>query len=245
MNTHTDAARILVVDDDPMVAELLSKGLEAAGFTVATADTGNSGLDKLPSFRPDALILDVVLPGMSGFGMLRRMRAYGAEVPVLFLSARDDVTERLTGLSLGADDFIGKPFSLEEVIERVRAILRRTGVAPKPRSPRTRVGDIELDDDSREVWKAGEPVVLSRTEFALLRYFMLNVGRVLSKPTILDHVWQYDAGGDVGVVESYVSYLRAKVDTTEPRMIQTLRGVGYVMREPTAMPTTDAVELLR
>ncbi|WP_433678188.1 response regulator transcription factor [Nocardia sp. CA-119907] len=245
MSNHTAEARILVVDDQPMVVELLSRGLQAQGFTVAAADSGASGLDKIPGFRPDAVILDVTLPGMSGFSTLRRMRAYGVSVPVLFLTARDDVDARLTGLSLGADDYIGKPFSLEEVIARLRAILRRTGNVTERESPRIRVGDIELDDDSREVWKAGEPVLLSRTEFALLRYFMLNVGKVLSKPKILDHVWQYDFGGDVGVVESYVSYLRAKVDTTEPKMIQTLRGVGYVMRESAAEPAVHVRRTMR
>ena len=216
-----------------MIAELLSVSLRFQGFEVATASSGSQGLDKARTFRPDALIVDVMMPGMDGFGLLRRLRADGIDAPVLFLTARDDVADKITGLTLGADDYVTKPFSLEEVVARLRVILRRAGHAQEQQKPgRITFADIELDDDTHEVWKAGEPVALSPTEFTLLRYFMVNAGKVLSKPRILDHVWRYDFGGEVGVVESYVSYLRRKVDTGEKRLIHTLRGVGYVMREP-------------
>ncbi|MEU4706390.1 response regulator transcription factor [Nocardia salmonicida] len=226
-------ARVLVVDDEPMIVELLAVSLRYQGFEVATAADGAEALDRARTFRPQALIVDVMMPGMDGFGLLRRLRADGIDAPVLFLTARDDVDDKITGLTLGADDYVTKPFSLEEVVARLRVILRRAGHAePERASTRLRFADIELDDDTHEVWKDGEPVALSPTEFTLLRYFMVNAGSVLSKPRILDHVWRYDFGGEVGVVETYVSYLRKKVDTGEQRLIHTLRGVGYVMREP-------------
>lgn len=224
--------KILIVDDEPNIVELLSVSLRFQGFAVEVARTGAEGLDRAKSFRPDALILDVMMPGMDGFGLLRRLRADGIDAPVLFLTARDAVEDKVSGLTLGADDYVTKPFSLEEVVARLRVILRRVTRNPAPEPSRIAFADIELDDDTHEVWKAGRPVSLSPTEFTLLRYFMVNAGVVLSKPRILDHVWRYDFGGEVGVVESYVSYLRRKVDTTEPRLIHTLRGVGYVMREP-------------
>jgi len=223
------------VDDEPMIIELLAVSLRFQGFEVATALSGTEALDRVRGLRPDALIVDVMMPGMDGFGMLRRLRADGVTAPVLFLTARDDVDDKLTGLTLGADDYVTKPFSLEEVIARLRVILRRSGrQSAEAGVNRMTVGDLVLDDDSHEVWKAGVPVSLSPTEFTLLRYFMVNAGKVLSKPKILDHVWRYDFGGDAGVVESYVSYLRRKVDTTEPKLLHTLRGVGYVLREPQA-----------
>ncbi|TCK01292.1 response regulator transcription factor [Nocardia alba] len=227
-------ARVLVVDDEPMIVELLTVSLRYQGFEVASAADGAEALDRARTFRPQALIVDVMMPGMDGFGLLRRLRADGIDAPVLFLTARDEVEDKITGLTLGADDYVTKPFSLEEVVARLRVILRRAGHAePEKAGTRLRFADIELDDDTHEVWKAGEPVPLSPTEFTLLRYFMVNAGSVLSKPRILDHVWRYDFGGEVGVVETYVSYLRKKVDTGEQRLIHTLRGVGYVMREPT------------
>ncbi|WP_181697121.1 response regulator transcription factor [Nocardia sp. GTS18] len=232
MTVEPPEARILVVDDEPMIVELLSTSLRFQGFEVATAADGAAALDTVRRFRPDALVVDVMMPGMDGFTLLRRLRADGVGAPVLFLTARDQTEAKLTGLGLGADDYVTKPFSLEEVIARIRVILRRAGAAAPQRNPRLRVADIELDDESHEVWKAGEPVSLSPTEFTLLRYFMVNAGKVLSKPMILDHVWHYDFGGDANIVESYVSYLRRKIDTTEPKLIHTLRSVGYVLREP-------------
>ncbi|HEY9314587.1 response regulator transcription factor [Williamsia sp.] len=226
-------ARVLVVDDEPNILELLSVSLKFQGFDVETAADGPRALDRARSFRPDALILDVMMPGMDGFGLLRRLRADGVEAPALFLTARDSVEDKVTGLTIGGDDYVTKPFSLEEVVARLRVLLRRGGFGEKPEvSPRITFADIELDDDTHEVWKNGELVSLSPTEFTLLRYFMINAGTVLSKPRILDHVWNYDFGGEVNVVESYVSYLRRKVDTGDVRLIHTLRGVGYVMREP-------------
>ena len=229
----TPEARILVVDDEPNIVELLAVSLRFQGFEVHTASSGPAALDRARELRPDAVILDVMMPGMDGFGVLRRMRADGIDAPALFLTARDRLEDKIAGLTLGGDDYVTKPFSLEEVVARLRVILRRSGRGvDEPRSPRLRFADIELDEETHEVWKAGEPVSLSPTEFTLLRYFVINAGTVLSKPKILDHVWRYDFGGDVNVVESYVSYLRRKIDTGETRLLHTLRGVGYVLREP-------------
>ncbi|PYE15072.1 winged helix family two component transcriptional regulator [Williamsia limnetica] len=226
-------ARVLVVDDEPNIRELLSVSLKFQGFEIQTAADGPAAIDRARTFRPDALILDVMMPGMDGFGLLRRLRADGVEAPALFLTARDSLEDKVTGLTIGGDDYVTKPFSLEEVVARLRVLLRRGGFGDRPeQNPRITFADIELDDDTHEVWKDGELVSLSPTEFTLLRYFMINAGTVLSKPRILDHVWNYDFGGEVNVVESYVSYLRRKVDTGDKRLIHTLRGVGYVMREP-------------
>ncbi len=174
-----------------------------------------------------------MMPGMDGFGLLRRLRADGVEAPALFLSARDSVADKVNGLTIGGDDYVTKPFSLEDVVARLQVLLRRSGFGEETKtSSKITFADIELDDETHEVFKAGRPVQLSPTEFTLLRYFMVNAGTVLSKPRILDHVWNYDFGGDVNVVESYVSYLRRKLDYGEKPLIHTLRGVGYVMREP-------------
>ena len=179
------------------------------------------------------MVLDVMIPGIDGFEVVRRMRSEGVRCPVLFLTARDSTEDKITGLTIGGDDYVTKPFSLDEVVARIRVILRRDAGGPRGAGhARLSFADIELDDETHEVWKAGNPVSLSPTEFNLLRYFMENPGRVLSKAQILDHVWHYDFGGDANVVESYVSYLRRKIDTTEPRLLQTLRGVGYVLRKP-------------
>jgi two-component system OmpR family response regulator len=224
-------ARLLVVDDEPNILELLSASLRFAGFDVASAANGVEALRLARSFRPDLLVLDVMMPEMDGFDLVRRLRGEGSRTPVVFLTARDATEDKVTGLTLGGDDYVTKPFSLEEVVARIRAVLRRTSEGPtSEQSWRVSFADIELDDETHEVWKAGEPVSLSPTEFKLLRYFLQNAGRVLSKAQILDHVWNYDFGGDANVVESYVSYLRRKVDTTEPRLLHTLRGVGYVLR---------------
>ena len=226
-------ARLLVVDDEPNIVELLSASLRYAGFEVETATSGTQAVEVARRFAPDLLILDVMMPGMDGFDVVKRLRSGGNRYPILFLTARDATEDKVTGLTLGGDDYVTKPFSLEEVIARIRAILRRSGALAAQAAPsRVAFADIELDDDTHEVWKGGEPVSLSPTEFKLLRYFMQNQGRVLSKAQILDHVWNYDFGGEANVVESYVSYLRRKIDTTEPRLLQTLRGVGYVLRAP-------------
>src|ERR1700693_2206621 len=226
-------AKILVVDDETNIVELLSVSLKFQGFEVHTASSGPAALDRAREVRPDAVILDVMMPGMDGFGVLRRLRADGIDAPALVLTARDTLQDKITGLTLGGDDYVTKPFSLEEVVARLRVILRRTGRGmDQPRTARLTFADIELDEETHEVWKAGEPVSRSPTEFTLLRYFMINAGTVLSKPKILDHVWRYDFGGDVNVVESYVSYLRRKVDTGEKRLLHTLRGVGDVLRGP-------------
>ena len=226
-------ARLLVVDDEPNILELLAASLRFAGFEVATAKSGREAVDRAAEFRPDLLVLDVMMPGMDGFAVVRHLRGQGSQTPVLFLTARDSAEDKVTGLTLGGDDYVTKPFSLEEVVARIRAVLRRTQGASAAAPPaRVVFADIELDEDSHEVWKAGEEVALSPTEFKLLRYLMQNPGRVLSKAQILDHVWAYDFGGDANVVESYVSYLRRKVDTTEPRLLHTIRGVGYVLRVP-------------
>jgi len=226
-------ARVLVVDDEPNIVELLSVSLKFQGFEVYPAANGAAALDMAREIRPDALILDVMMPGMDGFGLLRRLRADGIDAPALFLTARDTLQDKIAGLTLGGDDYVTKPFSLEEVVARLRVILRRIGHGrEEPRVSRLMFADIELDENTHEVWKAGEPVSLSPTKFTLLRYFIINAGTVLSKPKILDHVWRYDFGGDVNVVESYVSYLRRKIDTGEKRLLHTLRGVGYVLREP-------------
>jgi two-component system, OmpR family, response regulator len=227
-------ARLLVVDDEPNILELLAASLRFAGFDVQTASNGQQALTVAHEFRPDLCVLDVMMPEMDGFTVVKRMRESGLRSPVVFLTARDTTQDKVTGLTLGGDDYVTKPFSLEEVIARIRAVLRRTHAAASAPASRSRLtfADIELDEDSHEVFKAGTSVSLSPTEFKLLRYLMQNAGRVLSKAQILDHVWNYDFGGEANVVESYVSYLRRKVDTTEPRLLHTLRGVGYVLRLP-------------
>jgi two-component system OmpR family response regulator len=226
-------ARLLVVDDEPNIRELLSASLRYAGFEVATASDGQQALALAASFRPDLLVLDVMMPGLDGFGVVRRLRESGRHTPVLFLTARDAPEDKISGLTLGGDDYVTKPFSLDEVVARIRAVLRRTAGAQRTaEAPRLTFADIELDEETHEVIKAGEVISLSPTEFKLLRYLMANAGRVLSKAQILDHVWNYDFNGEANVVESYVSYLRRKIDTTEPRLLQTIRGVGYTLRLP-------------
>ncbi|MBP2705568.1 response regulator transcription factor [Microbispora sp. RL4-1S] len=223
-------ARLLVVDDEPNIRELLSVSLRYAGFEVVTAADGREAVSLAERTRPDLIVLDVMLPDMDGFAVTDRLRAAGRRTPVLFLTARDAADDKISGLRRG-DDYVTKPFSLEEVLARIRAVLRRTrGGNPAP--TRLRVADLEMDEESREVWRGGKAVRLSPTEFKLLHYFMINQGRVLSKAQILDHVWNYDFGGDRNVVESYVSYLRRKVDSSESKLIHTLRGVGYVLRAP-------------
>jgi two-component system OmpR family response regulator len=225
-------ATLLVVEDEPNILELLAGSLRFTGFDVVTATNGADAVQSARRHRPDLIVLDVMLPDIDGFDVARRLRSGGDHTPVLFLTARDAVQDRIKGLTIGGDDYVTKPFSLEEVIARIRAVLRRFrgGVTEPP--PRMVFADVELDEDSHEVWRGGRPIQLSPTEFKLLRYFMANAGRVVSKAQILDHVWNYDFRGDAGIVESYVSALRRKVDNAEPRLIHTLRGVGYVLREP-------------
>jgi two-component system OmpR family response regulator len=234
MTDVTPEARLLVVDDEPNIVDLLATSLRFAGFEVATATTGSDALKVAARFQPDLMVLDVMMPGVDGFTVVRRLRQDGISAPVLFLTARDATEDKVTGLTLGGDDYVTKPFSLEEVVARIRAVLRRAGTtsAAAPTTSRLEFADIAMDEDTHEVWKTGQLVALSPTEFKLLRYFMQNAGRVLSKAQILDHVWHYDFNGEANVVESYVSYLRRKLDTTEPRLLHTLRGVGYVLREP-------------
>ena len=223
-------ARLLVVEDDPSILELLSASLRFAGFTVATAQNGSVAVTVARETKPDLVVLDVMLPDLDGFEVIRLMREDGTRTPVVFLTARDGTEDKIRGLTLGGDDYVTKPFSLEELTARIRAVLRRT--AGEQSSPRLTFADLELDEETHEVYRAGERVQLSPTEFKLLRYLLLNPNRVLSKAQILDHVWNYDFRGDDNIVESYISYLRRKVDTVEPRLIHTLRGVGYVLRKP-------------
>jgi two-component system, OmpR family, response regulator len=232
----TAEARLLVVEDDANIVELLGASLRFAGFEVATATDGQQALRLARTYRPDLMVLDVMMPGIDGFEVVRRLSAEGNRCPVLFLTARDSTDDKITGLTVGGDDYVTKPFSLDEVVARIRAVLRRSAGAAvaEPGRAKLTLADIELDDDTHEVFKAGEAVALSPTEYNLLRYLMQNSGRVMSKAQILDHVWQYDFGGDANVVESYVSYLRRKIDTTQPRLLHTVRGFGYVLRVPRA-----------
>lgn len=235
----TPEARLLVVDDEPNIRDLLAASLRFAGFEVHTAADGGSALKVAREVQPDLVVLDVMLPDIDGFAVTRRLRERGQIAPVLFLTARDDTADKVQGLTVGGDDYVTKPFSLEEVVARIRAILRRTRPGAEDDSV-LRYADLELDDDSHEVRRAGRTIDLSPTEFKLLRYLLLNHGRVLSKAQILDHVWQYDWVGDGNIVESYISYLRRKVDALNgpdgrplPPLIHTRRGVGYVLREQT------------
>ncbi|MEU6430199.1 response regulator transcription factor [Microbispora sp. NPDC046973] len=236
MVAESPEARLLIVEDEPNILELLAASLRYAGFEVHTASNGGEAVAAAQRHRPDLIVLDVMLPDMDGFDIVRRLRGGGTHTPVVFLTARDATEDKIRGLTLGGDDYVTKPFSLEEVVARIRAVLRRTAGDPMVTAPRLTFADIELDEESHEVWRGGRAVPLSPTEFKLLRYFMCNAGRVLSKAQILDHVWDYDFRGDAGIVESYVSVLRRKLDNAHsrrhPRLIHTLRGVGYVMRTP-------------
>ena len=230
-------AHLLVVDDEPNIRDLLASSLRFAGFEVSTAADGNGALRGAEA-EPDLIVLDVMLPDMDGFTVARRLRERDVTTPILFLTARDDMADKIQGLTVGGDDYVTKPFGLEEVVARIRAILRRTHGAEEDDGV-VRVADLVLDEDAHEVHRAGVDVELSPTEFKLLRYLMLNAGRVVSKAQILDHVWEYDWNGDAAIVESYISYLRRKIDQVEGQngqivtpLIQTRRGVGYMLREP-------------
>ena len=229
----TKLAKVLVVDDEPNIVELLTVSLKFQNFEVFSANSGNEALRIAREVNPDAYILDVMMPGMDGFELLGKLRQEGLDGPVLYLTAKDGVDQRIHGLTIGADDYVTKPFSLEEVITRLRVIMRRGGAAEEFTNDATMsYADLTLNDDTHEVTKAGELIELSPTEFNLLRYLMQNKEVVLSKSKILDNVWHYDFGGDGNVVESYISYLRRKIDTGETQLIHTVRGVGYVLRTP-------------
>ena len=223
-------ARLLVVDDEPNIRELLATSLRFAGFEVHTAADGAAALRVARQLELDLVVLDVMLPDMDGFAVTRRLREKGQHVPVVFLTARDDTQDKVTGLTVGGDDYVTKPFSLEEVVARLRALLRRAGAVSEREEAVLRVGDLVMDEDSHEVSRSGTDIHLTATEFELLRYFMRNPKRVLSKAQILDRVWQYDFGGQANIVELYVSYLRRKIDAGRSPMIHTLRGVGYVLK---------------
>jgi two-component system, OmpR family, response regulator len=222
--------RVLVVDDESALSELLAMALRYEGWEVRTAADGAAAVRTARGFHPDAVVLDVMLPDVDGLEVLRRLRAETPDVPVLFLTARDAVEDRVAGLTAGGDDYVTKPFSLEELVARLRGLLRRSGTTAARRDPALVVGDLVLDEDSHEVRRAGEVVGLTATEFELLRYLMRNPRRVLSKAQILDRVWHYDFGGQSNVVELYVSYLRKKIDAGRAPMIHTVRGAGYVLK---------------
>jgi two-component system OmpR family response regulator len=223
--------RILVVDDEPNIVDVVSMALRFQGFTIETAGTGGEALSRVAAFRPHLIVLDVMLPDMEGFDVAQRLGAQRARVPIIFLTARDATDDKIRGLTLGGDDYVTKPFSLEELVARIRSILRRSGLA-EPESSRLTFEDIELDEDAHEVTRAGKNVELTATEYRLLRYLMLNPRRVLTRSQLLEHVWEYDFGGDARVLETYVSYLRKKLDVHGPPLIHTVRGVGYALRQP-------------
>ncbi|MBP0457511.1 response regulator transcription factor [Streptomyces bomunensis] len=224
------AARVLVVDDEPDLTEALAGALAYEHWDVRTAADGASALTTAEGFRPDAVVLDWMLPDLDGLQVLKALRRTLPHVCVLFLTARDAVEDRIAGITAGGDDYVTKPFSLEEVLARLRGLLRRAGMAREPADDVLRVGDLTMDEDAREVARAGVAVDLSRTEFELLRLLMHNPRRVLSKEQILDRVWSYDFGGRAHVVELYISYLRKKIDAGRTPLIHTVRGVGYVLK---------------
>lgn len=227
------ALRVLVVDDEQMLTDLLSMALRMEGWDVRTAGSGFHALQAAREFEPDAMVLDVMMPDLDGMAVLHRLRQSGNDVPVLFLTARDAVVDRVAGLTAGGDDYVTKPFSLEEVVARVRALMRRAGTAQSDQDdPILRVADLTLNEDSHEVERDGTPVELTATEFELLRYLMRNQRRVVSKAQILDRVWHYDFGGRSSVVELYISYLRKKLDQGRTPLIHTVRGVGYMIKAP-------------
>jgi two-component system OmpR family response regulator len=222
---------VLVVDDESNITDLVCTALRYEGFEVAAAHDGREALTAVDTFRPDLIVLDVMLPDVDGFEVQRRLLDRGRPVPVVFLTARDATEDKVRGLTIGGDDYVTKPFSLEELVARVRSVLRRVrGAAPA--SDRLRFADLEMDEDAHEVWRGDRAIDLTATEFSLLRFLLMNPRRVLSKAQILDHVWHYDFGGDPAIVETYISYLRKKVDVVEPHLIHTVRGVGYVLRLP-------------
>lgn len=220
--------RLLLVDDEDNLRSMLEAALRHLGFDVCPVTNGRDALAAATQVKPDLIVLDLMLPDLDGFEVCRRLRSDGVRTPVVFLTARDGTEDKVRGLTLGGDDYLVKPFSIEELVARINAVLRRSGLAQN--GAVTSCADLELDDDAHRVRRAGEDVALSPTEYKLLRYLLLNQGRVVSKGQILDHVWQYDFGGEGGVVETYIGYLRRKVDQSEPTLIHTIRGVGYTLR---------------
>jgi two-component system, OmpR family, response regulator len=231
MDAQPESPRVLVVDDEESITDLLGMALRYEGFEVDVAHTGRQALKAASERRPHLMVLDVMLPDVDGFEVTRRLASRGEKVPILFLTARDATEDKVRGLTLGGDDYLTKPFSLEELVARVRAILRRAGEF-EDRSAQLSFADLEMDDDAHEVRRAGTLVELTATEYKLLRYLMANARKVLSKAQILDHVWNYDFGGEGNIVETYVSYLRRKLDALGPPLIHTVRGVGYSLRAP-------------
>jgi len=233
MTQPINGQRILVVDDESSISDLISTSLRFVGFDVRTAATGSQALSVAEEFKPHAIILDVMLPDQDGFEVCRQIRNEGVNVGVLFLTAKDGMGDKVAGLTIGGDDYMTKPFSLEELVARLRALLRRIGVVEIDHDDeKIRFADLELDEATHEVRRAGNLLDLSPTEFLLTRYLLINSDRVVSKAQILDHVWEYDFRGDAGIVETYISYLRKKIDIYEPPLIHTVRGVGYRLRVP-------------
>jgi Response regulators consisting of a CheY-like receiver domain and a winged-helix DNA-binding domain len=231
--------RALVVDDEELLADMLRMALRGEGWDTRVAHDGQTALRLARETPPDVVVLDIMMPGLDGLAVLRRLREAGNDCPVLLLTAKDAVEDRIAGLTAGGDDYVTKPFSLEEVMARLRGLVRRSLRATGDEGPILRVGDLVLDEESYEVERAGHPIKLTPTEFELLRYLMRNPRRVLSREQILDRVWSYDFGGRAAVVELYISYLRKKLDAHGPGMIHTVRGVGYALR-PAAPPTLDS-----
>jgi two-component system OmpR family response regulator len=231
--TAENAQRILVVDDESSISDLIATSLRFVGFDVRTAANGAQALQIAEEFKPHAMVLDVMLPDLDGFEVCKQIRNEGVETGVLFLTAKDGMEDKVKGLTLGGDDYMTKPFSLEELVARLRALLRRTGVTQIDQDEeKIRFADLELDEATHEVRRTGQLLDLSPTEFLLIRYLLINADRVVSKSQILDHVWQYDFRGDAGIVETYISYLRKKIDIFDPPLIHTIRGVGYRLRMP-------------
>ena len=229
-----ERTRVLVVDDESNITDLVATVLRYEGFEVQTAASGRDALKAVAAFRPALVVLDIMLPDLDGFEVQRQLADNGGKIPVVFLTAKDATEDKVRGLTMGADDYVTKPFSLEELVARVRAVLRRANGTDTSTSGRLQFADLEMDEESHEVWRANEAIELTPTEFTLLRYLLLNAKRVLSKAQILDHVWHYDFAGDANVVETYISYLRKKVDRFDPPLIHTIRGVGYCLRLPKA-----------
>jgi two-component system OmpR family response regulator len=226
------ARHLLIVDDEDNLRSMLAAALRHHGYEITAVENGRDALRTVADARPDLVVLDVMMPDLDGFEVCRRMRADGDRTPVVFLTARDDTEDKVRGLTLGGDDYLQKPFSLDELVARVEAVLRRTGSGADADATRYELADLTMDDDAHRVVRAGNEIALSPTEYNLLRYLLANAGRVLSKAQILDHVWKYDFGGDGGVVETYIGYLRRKIDNVEPKLIHTIRGVGYTLRAP-------------